>query len=68
MARIIQPERNRRKVADILRKHIADYQNEYPLWSEHRSIVSDLLHCRTAHCGGHIERCNECGTVSIHFI
>ena len=67
MARIIQPERNQRKVADILRKHIGDYQNQYRLGPEHKKIVSDLLHCRTAHCGGHIERCDNCGTVRITY-
>jgi hypothetical protein len=31
MAQIIEPEENRVEVADILRKHIADYQDHYPL-------------------------------------
>jgi len=67
MARIITPKKNRQEVADILRKHIKDYQSQYPLWSEHRKIVSDLLNCRTAQLGGHIERCNHCGTVRITY-
>jgi hypothetical protein len=67
MAQIITPKKNRQEVADILRKHIKDYQSQYPLWSEHRKIVSDLLNCRTAHLGGHIERCNHCGTVRITY-
>lgn len=67
MAQIITPKKNRLGVADILRKHIGDYQNQYSLWSEHRKIVSDLLNCRTAHLGGHIERCNHCGTVRITY-
>ena len=67
MAQIIKSKKNRLEVADILIKHIGDYQNQYPLWSEHRKIVSDLLNCRTAHLGGHIERCNNCGTVRITY-
>jgi hypothetical protein len=67
MARIITPKNNRLQVADILAEHIRDYQNQYPLWSEHRKIVSDLLNCRTAHLGGHVERCNHCGTVRITY-
>jgi len=52
-------------VAHILRKHIADYQGQYPLWSEHRKIVFDLLNCRTADLGGHIDRCDHCGMMRI---
>ena len=48
MARIITPKKNRLEVADILRKHIGDYQSQYCLWPEHRKIVSDLLNCRNA--------------------
>jgi hypothetical protein len=65
MTRIIKPEKNRLEVAVILRKHIGDYQNQYCLWPEHKKIVSDLLNCRTAHLGGHIDRCDNCGTVRI---
>ena len=67
MAQIITSKKNRLGVADILRKHIGDYQSQYPLWSEHRKIVSDLLNCRTAHLGGYVERCNHCGTVRITY-
>lgn len=67
MARIITSKKNRPGVSDILRKHIGDYQSQYPLWSEHRKIVSDLLNCRTAHLGGYVERCDTCGTVRITY-
>ena len=52
-------------MAHILHKHMGDYQNQYRLWPEHKKIVSDLLNCRTAHLGGHIDRCDNCGTVRI---
>ena len=67
MAQIITPKENRLEVADILRKHIDDYQKQYPLWSQHRKIVFDLLNCRTAHLGGHIDRCDRCGTIRIAY-
>ena len=67
MAQIITPKKNRLEVADILRKHIGDYQSQCSLWPAHRKIVSDLLNCRTAYLGGHIERCNHCGTVRITY-
>ena len=67
MAQIIKPEESRLEVADILRKHIADYQDQYPLWPQHRKIVFDLLNCRTAHLGGHIDRCSNCGMMRIAY-
>ena len=67
MAQIIKPEESRLEVADILRKHIADYKDQYPLWPEHRKIVFDLLNCRSAHLGGHIDRCSNCGMMRIAY-
>ncbi len=54
MTQIIKPKEPRLQLADILRLHMADYQQAYPLWPEHKKIVSDLLNCRTAHLGGKI--------------
>ena len=65
MSQIIMPEKDRLEIADILRKHIADYQDQYPLYSEHRKIVYDLLNCRTPYLGGHIDRCSHCGAMRI---
>jgi len=67
MTQIIKSENKSPEVADILYHHIHDYKAEYPLWPEHRKIVSDLLNCRTARLGGHIERCDTCGAVRITY-
>ena len=67
MAPIILPEVKRSGVAHILRKHIADYQQHYPLWPQHRKIVYDLLNCRTEYLGGHIDRCDHCGAMRIAY-
>lgn len=55
------------EIADILRAHIVDYQDKYPLYPEQYKIVFDLLNCRTAYLGGHIDRCMECGEESISY-
>ena len=55
------------EVADILHYHLDDYKAEYSLWPQHRKIVSDLLNCRTAHLGGNIERCDNCGALRITY-
>lgn len=67
MTQIIKSEKNGPEVADIFHQHIADYKTQYPLWPEHRKIISDLLNCRTAHLGGHIDRCDTCGAVRITY-
>jgi len=65
MAHIIEAENRPLQLADVLRKHINTYQQQYRLWPEHRKILYDLLNCRTARLGGHIDRCNHCGVMRI---
>ncbi len=60
-------KQNRLEVADILRMHISDYRSRYTLWPQHRKIVYDLLSCRTAKLGGHIDRCTHCGMLRITY-
>ena len=67
MAQIKTPGSKNHEVANILYNHLNDYKSKYPLWPEHRKIVSDLLHCRTVHLGGHMERCDTCGLVRIRY-
>lgn len=55
------------ELADILRTHIADYQETYPLYPDQYKIVFDLLNCRTAYLGGHVDRCGECGEERISY-
>jgi hypothetical protein len=67
MAQIIELNNNRLEVAHILHQHVGHYQKSYPLWPEQRKIVSDLIHCRTAYLGGHLERCTHCGVERIQY-
>jgi hypothetical protein len=55
------------EVADILREYIGQYQETFPLFPDHYKIVHNLLSCRTAELGGHIERCDHCGTERISY-
>jgi len=55
------------EVADILREYIGSYQETFPLFPDHYKIVHNLLSCRTAELGGHIERCDHCGTERISY-
>lgn len=64
---IIPPAKRPIEVADILREHIKDYQEKYPLQPHQYKVVSDLLNCRTAYLGGHIEKCDHCGTERVSY-
>lgn len=49
------------ELASIFRNHIGDYQQKYNLHPDHFKAVNDILNCRTAYLGGHIEKCDTCG-------
>jgi hypothetical protein len=55
------------EVADILREYIGPYRDAYPLFPEHYKIVHNLLSCRTKELGGHMEKCDHCGTERISY-
>ncbi|HKL67651.1 MAG TPA: IS91 family transposase [Bacteroidales bacterium] len=51
------------EVADILREHISDFQNNNILCMEQYKAVRDIIECRTAKMKGHLSRCNSCGHI-----
>ena len=55
------------EVADILRAHLAEYRERYPLTAEQARVCGSLLACRTAELGGHIDKCQECGAFEISY-
>jgi hypothetical protein len=67
MGPIIKPDGKRLGLAHVLREHIGNYQAQYRLWPQQRKIVYDLLNCRTEYLGGHIDRCDQCGTLRITY-
>jgi len=61
--RVASSRRSCVEIADILREHISDYKKKYNMPKEHDKAVCDMLSCRTAYLGGHIEQCDRCGHV-----
>jgi len=49
------------ELADIFRSHIGDYRKQYPMSKDQYEVVYDILSCRTAYLGGHLEKCDHCG-------
>jgi hypothetical protein len=67
MTQLIKPQKPTLELADILKKHMGDYQNDYPLWPDQHRILSHIINCRTAKLGGHIERCDQCGAERVMY-
>lgn len=67
MTPLIKTQKPHLEIADILRNHITDYLDTYPLSPQQYKIVFNLLNCRTAKLGGHLQRCDHCGTERIMY-
>ena len=50
------------EVADVFRLHGADYLDTYAdsTFPQQRTVLEDIIACRTAALGGHVENCNQC--------
>jgi len=51
--------RSRLEVADILRAEFGDELERSGLSFEQRAPARDIMRCRTAALGGHLEKCND---------
>lgn len=49
------------EVADVLRNYYQPKQMDNRLTTDQKKAFDDILKCRTATCGGHINVCNNCG-------
>jgi hypothetical protein len=61
--------RPRLRVAEVIDRFEKRFAERYPqLYTpSHRRVLRDLAACRTAHLGGHLERCNACGFARISY-
>jgi predicted Zn-ribbon and HTH transcriptional regulator len=48
-------------MADIVRRHRAELEDQITLHPEQRRVLSAIALCRTATLGGHVEACRSCG-------
>lgn len=53
--------RQKWEVADVFRLHGRQYQTARSLPLSHLKVMHSIEVCRTAHLGGHIEKCDSCG-------
>jgi hypothetical protein len=52
---------SRLEVADILRRFGSSYAQTHAVSPFEQRIIDDLMACRTASLGGHLEHCSQCG-------
>jgi len=50
------------EVADVFRWHGPSYLSAHLLSPVQSRAYQDILHCRTAACGGRMHRCDRCGS------
>ncbi|MCU0522874.1 MAG: IS91 family transposase [Polyangiaceae bacterium] len=50
------------EIAQVFRTFSAAYRHNHALANEQARVLRDLEHCRTAALGGHLYRCQDCGS------
>ena len=59
--------RPRVEVADIFRMYGDAYREKVPLSREQRLAMRDIVECRTAALGGHVDVCDSCGVLRVAY-
>lgn len=55
------PRRPSFELADIVRLHGEACRRSHPLTADQTAVLRDVLRCRTAALGGHLDECDQCG-------
>ena len=55
------------ELGDVVRLHGEAYLRNHRVSSGHRKVLRDVSRCRTAALGGHVDACDECGTLRISY-
>lgn len=55
------------EIAEVFRAHGAAYVRDHPVTFEQARAVRDIVRCRTAQMGGHLEVCDRCGFERPHY-
>ena len=55
------------EVADVLRQYGDAYREQYPLTGEQARVMDNLMACRTAALGIHVDECSQCGALEFSY-
>lgn len=61
------PRRQGLEVADIFRVHGEALRHSQALTDDQTRVMRDILHCRTAALGGHVDVCDSCGDARVSY-
>ena len=63
----MQTEKPAYELADIFRLYGDEYRQHYHVSHEQRLVMRDIVQCRTAALGGHVDECDTCGGLRISY-
>ncbi|VAW42218.1 hypothetical protein MNBD_CHLOROFLEXI01-5156 [hydrothermal vent metagenome] len=63
----IETEKPQFEAADIFRLYGNEYRQQYHVSQEQRIVMRDIVQCRTAMLGGHIDKCDNCCGLRISY-
>jgi hypothetical protein len=63
----IETENPAYELTDIFRLFEAEYRRQYHVSHEQRLVMRDIVQCRTAALGGHVDECDNCGRLRISY-
>ena len=55
------------ELADVFRLYGDAYREQYHVSHEQRLVLRDIVQCRTAVLGGHVDECDSCGGLRISY-
>ena len=59
--------RSRVELADVFRLYGEAFKRNHPVSSQQRLVMRDIVQCRTAALGGHVDECDSCGGLRISY-
>lgn len=63
----IEAEKPAYELADVFRMFGDTYRQQYHVSHEQRLVMRDIVQCRTAALGGHVDECDSCGGLRISY-
>ncbi len=63
----LETEKPAYELADVFRLHGDEYRRHYHVSHEQRLVLRDIVQCRTAALGGHVDECDSCGGLRISY-
>lgn len=55
------------ELADVFNLYGEEYLKNHTLSKSRRDAIHDIMRCRTAALGGHVDQCDECAVLRISY-